>query len=46
MVFSGDVVVVLPNICCCCVSSHYGDILVPIKILVVCCAELCGKLWW
>ena len=36
MVFRGDVVVVLPKICCGCVHVDKGDILMLRKSVVVC----------
>ena len=36
VVFLDDVDVVLPNVCCCCVCIDKGDILMPIKLMVVC----------
>ena len=32
----GDVVVVCDDICCCCACGHKGDILVCIKLMIVC----------
>ena len=48
VVFLDDVVVVLHNFYCCCVYfiKGDGDILMPIKLMVVCGSGLGRVEWW
>ena len=46
VVFLDDVVVVHHNFCCCCVYFIKGDILMPIKLMVVCGSGLGRVEWW
>ena len=36
MVFLDDMVVVLHDFCCCCACTYKGEVLVLLKIMVVC----------
>ena len=46
VVFLDDVVVAHHHPCCCCVYLGKGDLLMPRKIMVVCCVGLSRVEWW